>query len=124
MNQSAKTANLHSAPLLAPSEGLPALRLGFEDGPLERDFRRYHQGVFLLRMRWALLVAVALFLLFVVLELFLAWLATYQAWLHKHLQWIGAIAALICGLGVVGIIWVARVHAFPLPYEGIILATF
>ena len=44
------------------------MRLGFEDGPLERDFRRYHQGVFLLRMRWALLVAVALFLLFVVLD--------------------------------------------------------
>ena len=147
MNQSAKKPNLHRAPLLPPSEGLPALRLGFDDGPLEQDFRHYHQGVFLLRMRWALLVAVALFLLFAVLDaislpalvrnqilalrlglmipvLFLAWLATYQAWLHKHLQWIGAIAALICGLGVVGIIWVARVHAFPLPYEGIILVTF
>ncbi len=27
------------------------------------------------------------------------------------------------GLGIAGIIWIARAHAFPLPYEGIILAT-
>lgn len=83
------------------AEGLHALQLGFEDR-LEEDFRRYHQGVFLLRMRWALLVAMALFLLFAVLDaislptqvrnailalrlglmlpvLFLTWLATYQS---------------------------------------------
>lgn len=51
-------------------------------------------------------------------------MATYQARLHQHLQSLVSIAALTCGLGVVGIIWVARVHAFALPYEGIILVTF
>lgn len=146
MNQSRERASQRSVPTPPPVEGLHALRLGFEDR-LEEDFRRYHQGVFLLRMRWALLVAMALFLLFAVLDaislptqvrnailalrlglmlpvLFLTWLATYQARLHQHLQSLVSIAALTCGLGVVGIIWVARVHAFALPYEGIILVTF
>lgn len=146
MNQSRERASQRSVPTPPPAEGLHALRLGFEDR-LEEDFRRYHQGVFLLRMRWALLVAMALFLLFAVLDaislptqvrnailalrlglmlpvLFLTWLATYQARLHQHLQSLVSIAALTCGLGVVGIIWVARVHAFALPYEGIILVTF
>lgn len=146
MNQSRERASQRSVPTPPPVEGLHALRLGFEDR-LEEDFRRYHQGVFLLRMRWVLLVAMALFLLFAVLDaislptqvrnailalrlglmlpvLFLTWLATYQARLHQHLQSLVSIAALTCGLGVVGIIWVARVHAFALPYEGIILVTF
>ncbi|GAB2535524.1 GGDEF domain-containing protein [Simplicispira piscis] len=146
MNQSRERASQRSVPTPPPAEGLHALRLGFEDR-LEEDFRRYHQGVFLLRMRWALLVAMALFLLFAVLDaislptqvrnailalrlglmlpvLFLTWLATYQSRLHQHLQSLVSIAALTCGLGVVGIIWVARVHAFALPYEGIILVTF
>ena len=146
MNQSRERASQRSVPTPPPVEGLHALRLGFEDR-LEEDFRRYHQGVFLLRMRWALLVAMALFLLFAVLDaislptqvrnailalrlglmlpvLFLTWLATYQSRLHQHLQSLVSIAALTCGLGVVGIIWVARVHAFALPYEGIILVTF
>lgn len=146
MNQSRERASQRSVPTPPLVEGLHALRLGFEDR-LEEDFRRYHQGVFLLRMRWALLVAMALFLLFAVLDaislptqvrnailalrlglmlpvLFLTWLATYQARLHQHLQSLVSIAALTCGLGVVGIIWVARVHAFALPYEGIILVTF
>jgi diguanylate cyclase (GGDEF)-like protein len=146
VNQSRERASQRSVPTPPPVEGLHALRLGFEDR-LEEDFRRYHQGVFLLRMRWALLVAMALFLLFAVLDaislptqvrnailalrlglmlpvLFLTWLATYQARLHQHLQSLVSIAALTCGLGVVGIIWVARVHAFALPYEGIILVTF
>lgn len=146
MNQSRERASQRSVPTPPLVEGLHALRLGFEDR-LEEDFRRYHQGVFLLRMRWALLAAMALFLLFAVLDaislptqvrnailalrlglmlpvLFLTWLATYQARLHQHLQSLVSIAALTCGLGVVGIIWVARVHAFALPYEGIILVTF
>lgn len=101
MNQSRERASQRSVPTPPPAEGLHALRLGFEDR-LEEDFRRYHQGVFLLRMRWALLVAMALFLLFAVLDaislptqvrnailalrlglmlpvLFLTWLATYQS---------------------------------------------
>ncbi|MBS7691210.1 hypothetical protein I0E51_15835 [Pseudomonas lalucatii] len=38
------------------------------EGELEPVFRRYHAGVFLRRMRWALLVAMLLALLFVVLD--------------------------------------------------------
>lgn len=130
-----------------PSGHDPGMRLlRFSDG-LEQAFRRYHLGVFLVRMRWALLVAAALFLLFALLDavslpepvrgrvlalrlglilpaLALAWLATYLPRLHGWLQWIGGTASLVCGLGVVGIIGVARAHAFPLPYEGIILVTF
>ncbi len=122
-----------------PSGHDPGMRLlRFSDG-LEQAFRRYHLGVFLVRMRWALLVAAALFLLFAALDaislpqplrsqvlalrlglilpaLALAWLATYLPRLHGWLQWIGGAASLVCGLGVVGIVGVARAHAFPLPY--------
>ena len=113
----------------------------------EQDFGRYHLHAMLLRMRWALGVAMALFLLFALLDaislpelvrnpvlglrlglmlpvLTLAWLSTFPVRLQPCMQWIGGAAALICGLGVVGIIWIARIHAFPLPYEGILLVTF
>lgn len=134
-------------PELPPQPSAVGLRLlKFDDG-LEGEFRRYHLAAFLLRMRWALLVAMALFLLFAVLDaislpepvrsnvlglrlglmlpvLTLAWLATFLPRWHRWLQWIGGVASLVCGMGVVGIIWEARVHAFPLPYEGIILVTF
>ncbi|MBC9252647.1 hypothetical protein A9179_20470 [Pseudomonas alcaligenes] len=116
------------------------------DGELEEAFNRYHVTTFLIRMRWALLVAMLLMALFVALDaaslpqpvrsqtllvrvglmvpvLLLAWLATYRRALRPHLQLIGGVAALACGLGVDGIIWIARIHAFPLPYEGIILVT-
>ncbi|MBS7725653.1 GGDEF domain-containing protein [Pseudomonas lalucatii] len=53
----------------------------------------------------------------------LAWLATYRRGLRDHLQVIGGAVALLCGLAVVGIIGIAHAHAFPLPYEGIILVT-
>ncbi|WP_171011824.1 diguanylate cyclase [Pseudomonas sp. 2FE] len=53
----------------------------------------------------------------------ITWLATYRRELRPYLQLIGGVAALFAGLGVVGIIWIARSHAFPLPYEGIILVT-
>ncbi|MGL4315271.1 MAG: diguanylate cyclase [Pseudomonas sp.] len=124
-------------------EGFRLLRF---DGELEQAFNRYHVTVFLVRMRWALLVAMLLMALFVVLDavslpesvrnrtlavrlgvmvpaLLIAWLATYRRELRPHLQTIGAGAALACGLGVDGIIWIARGHDFPLPYEGIILVT-
>jgi len=130
-----------------PDDPPPGMRLLKFAGALEREFQRYHLGIYLPRMRWSLLVAMVLFLLFAVLDaislpepvrtqiltlrlglilpvLSLAWLATYLPRLHRWLQCVGSAASLICGLGVVGIIWVARVHAFPLPYEGIILVTF
>jgi len=123
------------------------LRLRFADAALEQGFRRYHQQQFLLRMRRSLLVALALFLVFAVLDamslpaqvrggvlflrlgvivpiLALTWAASLVRRLHGYLQWFVGGAALASGLGIVGIIWVARVHAFGLPYEGIILATF
>lgn len=115
-------------------------------GELEQAFQRYHMAVFLLRMRWALLVAMLLILLFAVLDalslpalirnqvlalrlglilplLTLTWLATYRRELHAYLQLLGGVAALFTGMGVVGIIWIARQHGFPMPYEGIILVT-
>jgi diguanylate cyclase (GGDEF)-like protein len=119
--------------------------LSFDD-ELEQAFKRYHLNVFLLRMRWALLVATLLILLFAVLDsislpepvrsqvlslrlglilpiLSITWLATYRSALRDYLQLIGGVAALLTGLGVVGIIGIARYHGFPLPYEGIILVT-
>ena len=125
---------------------LQGFRLLHFAGELEQAFKRYHIGVFLLRMRWALLVALLLILLFAVLDaislpptirskilalrlglilplLSITWLATYRRELRPYLQLIGGVAALFTGLGVVGIIWIARRHAFALPYEGIILVT-
>ncbi|QKE65401.1 GGDEF domain-containing protein [Aquipseudomonas campi] len=119
--------------------------LSFDD-ELEQAFSRYHITAILVRMRWALLVAMLLMLLFAVLDavslpesvrnrtlairlsvivptLLIAWLATYQRRLRPYLQIIVGGAALAGGLGVAGIIWVARAHDFPLPYEGIILVT-
>lgn len=130
-----------------PPEQAPGMRqLRFADG-LEHMFRRYHADAFLARMRWSLLVAAAVFLLFALLDaislpepvrtqvlalrlglimptLALAGFATYLPRLRPWLQWIASAASLVCGLGVVGIIGVARAHAFPLPYEGIILVIF
>lgn len=123
------------------------LRLRFADAALEADFRRYHLAEFLPRMRKSLPVALALFLVFAMLDalslpplvrdgvlglrlggivpvLALTWVALYVRSLREWLQWLVSASALASGLGIVGIIWVARVHAFGLPYEGIILATF
>ncbi|WP_068827679.1 GGDEF domain-containing protein [Pseudomonas sp. BMS12] len=136
-------ANQDSPYLLQYREGF---RLLCFEGALEESFKRYHAGVFLLRMRWALLVAAVLFLLFAGLDAFslpetvrrqtlfirlglivpilvVTWLATFIRNLRGYLQLISGGCSLACGLGIVGIIWVARVHDFPLPYEGIILAT-
>lgn len=119
----------------------------FADAALEADFRRYHLAEFLPRMRRSVPVALALFLVFALLDalslpplvrddvlrirlggivpvLALTWVALYVRSLREWLQWVVSASALASGLGIVGIIWVARVHAFGLPYEGIILATF
>lgn len=124
-------------------EGFRWLRF---DRDIEQAFEQYHAEVFLVRMRRALLVATLLFIVFALTDAFilpapvssdiltirlglivptlvLTWLATYREQLQGHIQLIGGTCALICGLGVDGIIWVARAHDFPLPYEGIILVT-
>lgn len=116
------------------------------DGEMEEAFNRYHINVFMVRMRWALLVAMVLILLFAVLDavslpesvrnqtialrlgvmlpmLFCTWWASYRKALHPHFQLIAGLCSLGCGLGVVAIIWIAREASFPLPYEGIILVT-
>jgi len=123
------------------------LRLRFAGRALETDFRHYHQQQFLSRMRRSVAVALVLFVLFAVLDaaslppgvregvlglrlgvivpaLALTWMASQVPRVHRYLQWVVGAAALVCGLGIVGIIWVARAHAFALPYEGIILGTF
>lgn len=135
--------NQDSPYLRQHQQGFRALRF---DGELEQAFKRYHANVFLRRMRWSLLVATLLALLFVLLDainlpdplrgqilalrlgviqplLLLAWLATYRPGLRDHLQLIGGIVALCSGLAVAGIIGLARYHSFALPYEGIILVT-
>ncbi|MGB4072624.1 diguanylate cyclase [Pseudomonas sp.] len=135
--------NQDSPYLRQHQQGFRALRFDVE---LEQAFKRYHANVFLRRMRWALLVATLLALLFVLLDainlpaplrgqilalrlgviqplLLLAWVATYRPGLRDHLQLIGGVVALFSGLAVAGIIGLARYHSFALPYEGIILVT-
>src|SRR5688572_9738261 len=89
----------HDSPYLRQwREGFRLLRF---DGEMEAAYNRYHARVFLLRMRWSLLVAIVLFLAFAVLDtislpgvlrsqtltirlgvigpmLLLTWLATYR----------------------------------------------
>ena len=116
------------------------------DDELEQAFKLYHADLLLRRMRWALLVATLIALVFVLVDalnlpdplrgqilsvrlgviqpvLLLAWLATYRRGLRRYLQLIGGIASLLCGLAVASIIGLARHHHFALPYEGIILVT-
>lgn len=136
-------ANQDSPYLRQHQQGFRGLRF---DGELEHAFKRYHADVFLRRMRWSLLVATLLALLFVLLDainlpdplrgevlalrlgviqplLLLAWAATYRRGLREYLQLIGGTVALFCGLAVASIIGLARYHSVALPYEGIILVT-
>jgi diguanylate cyclase (GGDEF)-like protein len=112
---------------------------------LEVDFRRYHATANLRRMRGAILFSLISWILFAWLDfssmpaefrldslalrvmifplLLCAWWATYRPRLLERLQLLAGICALTSGLAVAGIIWLARVHQFALPYEGIILMT-
>lgn len=116
------------------------------DGGLEAEYVHYHAHTYLQRMRGALLVAILLMAAFVLLDfvslpesfryqsmairlglimpvLLLLWMATFRSSLLKHLQWMGGIAALVSGVGINGVIWLARSNDFALPYEGLILIT-
>ena len=135
--------DLDSAYLRQQRDGFRWLRF---QGGLEPAFRRYHAQTYLRRMRWALLVAVLLVLLFAVLDLIalpegvreptlairlglmlplllLASWATFLPRLRPFLQLITGVCALGCGLVVAAIVWISRSQNFPLPYEGIILVT-
>lgn len=128
---------------------LRQLRSGFSwlrfAGELEPEFRRYHTQTHLLRMRGGLLVALLMWFLFTLFDLFMLpesfrlhsvavrgalypvllfnlW-ATYRRGWAAQLQWIAGVSALAGGLAVDGVIWVARADGFALPYEGIILVT-
>ncbi|WP_108108778.1 GGDEF domain-containing protein [Pseudomonas mangrovi] len=135
--------SLDSAYLRQQRGGFRLLRFEHE---LEEAFARHHTRTFLRRMRWALLVATVLILLFAVLDasilpdgirdktlvlrlgvmlpvLLGTWGATFCPTLHPWMQVIGGFCALACGMAVAAIIWVSRSQNFPLPYEGIILVT-
>ena len=128
---------------------LRQLRSGFSwlrfVGELEPEFRLYHTQAHLLRMRGGLLVALLMWFLFTLFDLFMLpesfrlhsvavrgalypvllfnlW-ATYRRGWAPQLQWIAGVSALARGLAVDGVIWVARADGFALPYEGIILMT-
>ena len=128
---------------------LRQLRSGFSwlrfVGELEPEFRLYHTQAHLLRMRGGLLVALLMWFLFTLFDLFMLpesfrlhsvavrgalypvllfnlW-ATYRRGWAPQLQWIAGVSALAGGLAVDGVIWVARADGFALPYEGIILMT-
>jgi len=122
------------------------LRLRFADPALEHAFRLYHQQELLPRMQLAAVAALALFLAFGVLDLLtlpppvlravlslrlgiavpalaLAWVAMRVPRLHPWLQPIVASAALLSSLATVGMLWAARAHGHPMPYEGVVLCT-
>ncbi|MDO8698467.1 MAG: diguanylate cyclase [Pseudomonas sp.] len=128
---------------------LRQLRAGFAwlrfTPQLEVEFRRYHVEAYLLRMRGAVLVSCVMWLLFSLLDyasmpgefrlqslalrmllfplLLGTWWATFRPQWRDRLQLLAGICALTAGLSIAGVIWIARVHGFALPYEGIILMT-
>ena len=134
--------NQDSAYLRQLRNGFAWLRFA---GELEPAFQAYHTQAHLLRMRGGLLVAIAMWLLFTLFDLFMLpetfrlhsvalrcvlypvllfnlW-ATWRSGWARHLQWLTGVSALAGGLAVDGVVWVARAHQFDLPYEGIILIT-
>lgn len=108
------------------------------------SFGLYYTQRFLRRIRWAQAAAISLVLVFALLDVLslprdvwqqtllirflviiptfaLLWLASFVERWHEHFQWILSAGALIVGLGIVAILWVARREGSPLPYEGILL---
>ena len=117
---------------------LRQLRSGFTwlrfAGELEPAFRTYHAQAHLLRMRGGLLVAILMWLLFTAFDLlmlpeafrlqsvalrcvlypvllFNLWATFNRRWTLR-LQWVVGASAVIGGLAVDGVIWLARVHEF------------
>ena len=128
---------------------LRQLRAGFAwlrfTPQLELEFRGYHVAANLRRMRGAVMVSCVMWLLFTLLDyvsmpvefrqqslavrllimplLLGTWWASFRPQWIERLQLLAGVCALASGLAVTGVIWVARIHEFALPYEGIILMT-
>lgn len=134
--------NQDSAYLRQLRIGFAALRFAPQ---LELSFRRYHAQANLRRMRGAVMVSCVMWLLFSLLDyssmpaefrlhslglrlvifplLLGTWWATFRPQWRDRLQLLAGICSLASGLSIVGVIWIARKHAFALPYEGVILLT-
>lgn len=129
--------------LQAVHEGYGRLRFS---GRLEAEFERYFNEAHLARMRWAGYLAVAIYSLFVLMDvltltadiwpatlairlglvmptLLLALWATYQPRLNVHMQSFILLGALVAGLGTDVVIGIAEAHRQIMPYEGILVVT-
>ncbi|QDQ29042.1 GGDEF domain-containing protein [Chitinimonas arctica] len=143
---------LHINPELLSNSSQSAYGRAFEqgyrglrfEGALEQEFQRFYLSTHLVRLRWAGFLAITLFGLFVLVDVFTLplyvsqwtasirlgliipafgvglWISYRSEW-HHHLQLSVFIAALITGLGTVGVIAVALAQNYPIPYEGILL---
>lgn len=121
--------------------GYRALRF---ERPLEREFSRFNDALNLVRVRWAVYLALALYGLFAVIDLatlpmpvarwtvairlglivpalVLVLLVSHSVAWRRYLQPVLLLSSTITGLGTVAVIGVAFYRGDGLPYEGILL---